>query len=506
MSFNILDENDRIELIKEINSVENKQRKAISLKQYEIFNDRLYQYVIEDLRKHFSEDTVNEMPIVSFINFPRRIVKNLSSVYKKEPVRNFFNVNENQSAALNKIYSSIEVDEKLKRANEFYNLQDQTHLYIVPKKGRLKIKNVLQHQIDVIPSSSDPEEPEAYILSVFDKSKFLTYQFDKSATGRLGRSSIGSSLNFSRDLTIADKNDFKKHVDVYVYWDKTYNFIFNSDGKILDPLTLLPYEREIKEEDILSPIPGVLPFVDISKLKDNEYFVRPGLVITDFGIQYNSAFSDVWHISRMQGYSVGVLKGPEELMPEKLKIGPNYLLRLKTSRADGVLSNGQDIDFKYVSPSPDIESSIKLLETMLVNFISSRGIDPKEIAQDGSKSFSSALERLLSMIDRFEASKDDFKLFRKKEIELFNIIKAWINSNSPELDEDYRFSIPDDAYINIEFHEPQMLMTKQEEVNYWQSRRESRTASRIDAIMDIYKVNREEAIKIAERIDQEESV
>jgi hypothetical protein len=499
----------RANLAELIKSTENEQRKANSLKQTEIFSDRLYQYVIEELRRHFSAETVQEMPIVSFINFPRRIVKNTSSVYKSEPTRAFVGVSDDQAEKLALIYQDAEADNKMKRANEFFNLQDQTHLMIVPKNGKLVFRNLTSHQIDAIPSRIDPEVADAYILSAFDKQRFLTYQNQKTATGFTGKSTTGNGMSNQggNNTKIADINDYKALCEIYTYWDKQYNFIFNGKGELLDPATLEPFDRPIDENDILSPIPGTLPFVDISQNKDNEYFVRPGNCVTDFGIQYNAATSDVWHISRMQGYSVGVLKGPEELMPETLKLGPNYLLRLKTSNAEGVFANGNDISFDYVSPSPDIEASLKLLETMLVNFISSRGIDPKEIAQEGSKSYNSALERLLAMIDKFEASKDDFKLFRKKEKEIFQIIKAWINSGTEELDAKYRMPVlSDNAEMNIEFAQPEMVMTKQEKATYWQSRRDARTASRIDQIMDEYNVDREGALVIAAQIDEDEGI
>jgi hypothetical protein len=491
-----------------IKSTENEQRKAISLKQSEVYADRLYQYVTEELRRHFSADTVNEMPIVSFINFPKRIVKNMSSIYKTEPTRTFTGVSDDQADKLRKIYEDAEADWKFKRANELYNLQDQTHMMIIPKSGKLVFRNLQSHQIDAIPSKIDPEVADAYIISAFDKERFISYQNSKTATGYMGKSQIGNGFNStSIDTKIADINDYKALCEIYTYWDRQYNFVFNGKGELLDPATLEPFDRPLEDNDILSPIPGVLPFVDFSQIKDNEYFVRSGNSVIDFGVQYNAATSDVWHISRMQGYSVGVLKGPEELMPETLKLGPNYLLRLKTSNADGVLANGSDVSFDYVSPSPDIEASLKLLETMLVNFISSRGIDPKEIASEGTKSYNSALERLLAMIDKFEASKDDFKLFRKKEKEVFEIVKAWINSGTEELDQKYRMpAISDDAELNIEYAQPEMIMTKQEKSLYWQSRRDARTASRIDQIMDEYNTDRDGALLIAKQIDEDEAV
>ena len=80
---NWLDINYRKSVISEIKGEENKRRKAESLKQFEIFNDRMDQYVVEYLKKQFSAATVREMPVVSSINLPKRIVTQEASIYKR---------------------------------------------------------------------------------------------------------------------------------------------------------------------------------------------------------------------------------------------------------------------------------------------------------------------------------------------------------------------------------------------------------------------------------------
>ena len=160
----ITSKSDRIRIVDQIESAENKQRKAISLKQSEIFNDRLFQYVQEELLRHFSPETVNEMPICSFINFPRRIVKNTASIYKHEPKRIFNNTSEDQASKLEMVYEDAEADWKFKKANENYVLQDQSHMMIVPVQGKIIFRTLLAHQIDAIPNRSNPPHCSERIL------------------------------------------------------------------------------------------------------------------------------------------------------------------------------------------------------------------------------------------------------------------------------------------------------------------------------------------------------
>lgn len=499
---NILNKSERIKILGAINSEENNDRKAISLKQSEIFNDRLFQYVKEDLLRHFDIETVEEMPVVSFINFLRRIVTQEASIYKGEPIRIFKENNnampEEKQMALEKLYRKMRANVKLKKSNQKYKLQDQNHIMIVPVNGKLMVRTLYSHQIDAIPDPQNPEVAKGYIISAFDKERYIDYQKQQNATGNTLRSQSGVQAGANIDMPSADKEDYKKALSMYVYWDKEYNFMFNGKGAIIDPVT----REEITnptEEDVISPIPGIIPIIDVSMDKDFEYFVRPGLATTDFATQYNAAMSDVWHISRMQGYSIGVFKGPDGLMPQHLRLGPNLLLHLKTDPNSG-LSAGE-VDFQFVSPTPDIAATLQLLETMLMNFMSSRGLDPKEMASEGTKSFNSALERMLAMIEEFEASKDDFDLYQDVEHQFFEIIKAWIINASDQLDEEYQIQLQESASVKVEFHEPQMVQTEQEKIDYWQNRVDAGFASRVEAIMDIDGCSRKDALKKIEDMD-----
>lgn len=497
---NILNKSDRLKILGYINSEENNDRKAISLKQSEIFNDRLFQYVKEDLLRHFSEETVNEMPVVSFINFLRRIVKQEASIYKGEPERKFYEnkmeIEGDKEEALEMLYRKMKANVKLKKSNQKYKLQDQTHIMVLPVKGKMMIRTLYSHQIDAIPNAQNPEIADAYIISAFDKERYVDYQNQQNPTNNVLRSQSGARAGANVSMPIADKEDYKKALSYYIYWDKEYNFVFNGKGDIIDPVTRKVIDNP-SAEDIVSPIVGTMPIIDVSSDKDFEYFVRAGLATTDFATQYNAAMSDVWHIARMQGYSVAMFKGPEGIIPQHMRLGPNMVMHIKTNPEAGI--NAGDVDFAFASPSPDIASTLQLLETMLMNFMASRGLDPKEMASDGVKSFNSALERMLSMIEEFEASKDDFDLYESVESELFEIIKAWMINAPDQIDEP--ISLSEDASMKVEFHEPQMVQTKQEKIAYWESKVDAGFASRADAIMDIDDCSYEDAVKRIEEMD-----
>ena len=93
---------NRVTILDEIKTAENKDRKDASFIATEVYNGRLRQYVVEYLETLFSASTVKEMPVQSGSNLARRIVSERASIYKEAPQRNFQDVDENQEEVLSK--------------------------------------------------------------------------------------------------------------------------------------------------------------------------------------------------------------------------------------------------------------------------------------------------------------------------------------------------------------------------------------------------------------------
>lgn len=470
---NLMDKSDRLLLIKEIEGDENKARKAASLKQFEIFNDRQKQYVIEYLQGQFSDKTVTEMPVIASINLARRVVKQEATLYRESPEREFYNVSDELKVQLEELYKEKGLNDKFAKANEYFRLQGQTHLNWTIKDGKLCSRVLLPHHLDVIPDDMDPEKGMIYIISSFDKTNYLT-PTDQSPTGYLGTT---TQLQDGINQKIGDRDDYKTKKR-YIVWSKDYNFVMNGFGDI------------VSGEEVTNPLGGVVPFVDISCSKDFEYWVRQGQSVSDFSVEFNGMISDVANVVRLQGWGQAVFMGPEGLLPESLQIGPNLVLRLPIDP-----NNPVDTDFKYVTPNADIAGSLDFLKMNLSMFLSSRGIDPKTVSMDGTtQSFTSGLERLLSMITKFEASRGDMDLFKKAEMQSFEIIKAYSRSYSGSELLDMP-EIPAEAYMTIEFEEPEMIKSEKEELDLIQQKLEMGMMSELDAYREINDVDEETAIK-----------
>ena len=155
---------DRMMLIGSIQSENNRARKQISLKQFEVQGGRLQQYVKENLRGQLDRSSVLEMPIVSSINIQKAVVDKKATIYKRKPTRVFTELVEDsdQKEKLELIYRDMKADVKLNKSNENYIYQDQSIGMIVPKDGKLIMRVFAMHQIDAI---VDPKDPERYTLS-----------------------------------------------------------------------------------------------------------------------------------------------------------------------------------------------------------------------------------------------------------------------------------------------------------------------------------------------------
>lgn len=473
MNKDLLNYGVRKELLRDIKSFENVQRKKRSIKSFEIYNDNSYQFVYEELVKQLSEKTANQMPIVSNLNVAKAVVNQEAEIYTDDPTRTYTDISDSDKKALEDLYTDSKFNTVLIKANKTYKRKNQAFLQVVPKEGRLILRSLQEHNIDVIPDENDPEKAYAYIISSFDKSEIL------NNSDRINQSS-------------ADADDYKALAERYQIWTADYTFVMNGKGDYV-------------VEPMINPI-KMLPFIDVSSEKDYEFFVRLGDALTDFTVQFNVAWSDLMYISRMQGYSVGVLSGDANLKPDNMIIGPNRFLFLPKN-ADNPDSK-LELDFK--SPSPNIEASLKTIDSLIATFLSTRGVDSKTVSSNnsGQTTFSSALERLFAMIENFKASKEDFDLFSHVEYQLHKIVTAYLSAmtGTEFLNPKYNVSSAIvSSQVQVNFVKPEMLETKAEKLENGRKKIDLGIADRVMVLSDVENISKEAAEEIIEEIDKRRS-
>lgn len=491
-------QSERVKLIQLMKSQEEQSRKEESLRQTEIYNDRLEQYVREYLEGRFSRDTVQEMPIVASVNLSKRIVKNEASIYCDEPIRTFSNLEDKQQETVELVYKDMRANDKLAHSNASYKLQMQNHVMIVPHKGKLQLRSLRNHHVTAIQDPSNPEEASGYVISSFDKFSLIRDErFGEEPVGGKGRSMRShTQQSDGDDQGIGDPDDYQAAQERHLVWTKQHNFIMNGKGDIISL-------NDMDEPDVENPIEGTIPIVDISGEKDFEYWVRQGNNLTEFTIEYNGALSSLGQIVSLQGFAQAYIKGPKGSLPNNVQIGPNYILHLEVDPA-----SDSDTEFGFANPNSDLAGSIQYVEMVLSNYLTSRGLDPKLISGTAqSQQFTSGTERLLAMIDKFEATREDFQLYERVEDQMYNIIKAWLNaySRTENLNEKYWVSeIKDDSELSVTYSAPEMTETMADKVTRMKDMVDAGFAHTVHGIMEIHDMDKEQAEEMYQEIQEME--
>lgn len=480
-------------LIQQIKGSENKGRRALSRRQVEIYNDNLYQHVWDRVARRFSQQTAQSAPLVSSINLSRRIVNQEASIYKEQPTREFEGLSEQQEQSIRELYEYMSIDAKMMQSNRSFKLQGQNHLMIVPCEGGLKIRVLRNHHVDKIDDDTDPELAAGYVISALETNDLSENVRSDANVGSGFKGRFDSSIDMKGNKVnevIGDTDDNLLATQRFVVWTKELNFIMDGKGNILS-------------DDIESPIPGVLPIIDISVEKDFAYWVKDGDPIGEFTIDFNTTLTDISNIVMMQGYAQSYLIAKDDIIPNNIQLGPNLILKLPMNNNDEPRP-----EFGFANPNSDIAGAINFAETLLSIFLSSRGVDPKSISgkADANK-YGSGIERLLSMLEKFEASKSDYDTYNKVEKQIFEIVRAWYNASIGRSDlinpSFISGSIAESAEIEIKFAGPEMIQTEQDKIAVWRDKLDLGVASRIDILMDIRGVERDQALELAKQIDEE---
>ena len=506
MQFNLLDpevfldQAFRTHVIKQINGEENKERKRGSLKAFEIYKKKQQDFIIERLLEEFTQTSVDDMRKILSINMSRRIINELASVYTHKPERTFATDDDSQRELLDTLYEKCDVTNKMKRANRYYKLANQCFMYVYPKENKLQTKVYLPHHIDVVPDPRNPEKAIAYVISVMDKFNFLNQTDSEDYVNRKGGLRQKPQRN-KQDEAIGDSEDYESKVGHYIWWTENYHYITDAHGNILDHETMQP--REFDPALDSNPITPMLPFVDVAETdKDDEFFVREGYGVTEFAIDMSAIISDLANTSRLQGYAQAVISS--EKAPKNFITGPNHVLWLK--------QNPQNPEskptFEFVSPNPDLQGSLSIIEFLFEMFLNQEGLDAKKIK--GNVQFSSGVERLLAMIDQMQATSADFELFTKVEYHWFELAKAWLDvmaqvstSDPDALIEPLRGTIDDNVDLNIKFGKPQMQQSQAEQEDSVIKRLENGLITKVEAIAELRDISIEDAEQILESMREE---
>lgn len=512
MEEKLLDIDYRKKIISEIKSNENVQRKIVSYKKQNMQEDNFYQYVYEYLESKLDYETVKEMSIFASINLQRRISKAEASIYKNSPYRDV-SIEGSKIEEFDKIFEEMDIDTILRRANEAYKYEGQCAIQCYPYNGNLKLRVLLPHHFDVIPNEMNPEIPEVYIISNFDNAWRDRIRKENDRTGH----SQGDVYRDQVNQNIADYDDQQLKKERYTVWSKNYNFVMNGKGEVLDKETESIVLEEVPEDDfnIMSPLSefDCLPFIDVSSGKSFEFWVRGWNSLFDATVIYNVILTSEFQTVEMQGHAQAYYKGDANHLPTNMRIGPDKIIIIPIDA-----NNPTQGEFGFANPGSDLSGIREFRESFLAAFLSSRGIDTSVVSGNpqASTAASSGIERLLQMVEKFEASQEDISLFNKVENELIYIMGCYINAFRGErvdgnlvLKEMYQFPLPQgpsELNLNLQFQKPQMIKTELEMLDVAQKEIELGLMSKVHVLMNLKNMTMDEAVKHLAEVDQFEGI
>jgi len=485
-------------ILEDIQSEENKERKKKSVKEFEVYRGRQENFLLQKLKAEFSESTVKEMRLVSSVNLAKRIVEESASIYKSAPERTFSRdsgilLTDNEKAQLDNLYDLSDANVKLKQSNRYFKLFEQTALQMIPRNGEIIMKALSPHHYDVVPTA-DIEDAEIYILNVFDKSDTFVGAdgIDLSSPTTGIRRNATKSISDGVNQGIGDPDDYSAHFNKYIWWSKEFHFMTNGSGQIIE---------ELSPADLLNPI-GMLPFIDIAGDKDGEFWVRSGSTDTEFSLDMALLITDYVNVAKMQGHAVSIIFS--EKPPKDMTIGTNRVLHIPLDPNKEVQPR-----FEFQSPNADLSAHKEMIESIINLYLTSKGIDPQTVSGTAStKTYSSGLERLLAMIDRFEASRDDIDLYKTVEDKSLDLFIAWSNllqgvSDKPLVDKLQLATLPDDVYVDVKFRKPEVVQTKSEIEDSAIKLMDAGLMSKSEAISELREIDEEAAEEVIEKIDEQ---
>ena len=507
----ILDLGYRKKIIDETQSEENKRRKEESLRRWDIYQGQQRQYILRALINEFSQDTVADMRTFTSINLTKRITDEQAAIYKIPPERTFQKkggpLAGNELLQVTNLYELGKYNVQLKKANKAFKLNDdEIHIQVIPKDGKICWRVLFPHHLDVVPDEMDPTKAKVYVISNMDRSRLDSPRnADVQGSGTSRQGTVTNDFSDSQNQSIGDSDDWRIEAR-FAWWSDEYNFISNGWGDVIDKETGEP-TNAIEESKIKNPVEKAT-FVRIGDENDFEYWRRAANGVVDFNIDYGVILSDTANVNRLQGHAQAIIYSDK--IPNNFRIGPNIVLHLPIDKNKEIQPR-----FEFVTPNTNMNASLDLLEAYLRMFLSSQGMDAKMISgkADGQR-FNSGIERLLSMIERFDASRDDFDAFRAAEQTLLEYTALWSNAFQganigegnvkPLVPDLQNGKIPGDVFVDVKYAEPEAIQTKSDEEESVIRLMENGLLSKSEAIQLIRQVDEETALNIMAKIAKEE--
>lgn len=298
-------------------------------------------------------------------------------------------------------------------------------------KNAILYKNKLEREFI---SASD--EQESLLSSVYDDLKINNLALKINRLVRL----LGSVLVIydGEEVELYTKKDYLKvNDDLFLFKNlKVGENLFTINSDIGAEISYVNAKKQIIKTDI---------FVSCFEVSTFENSIDLGL--PSYTVSINASLTDVKNTVHHQAFAQPYIKTNAENVPtERISVGKSEVVHLKTS------ADGSSEEFGFISPNANISGAIDYIKVEASLFAQSRDLSMSDIiGSESRKSFTSALDRLLSMTDDYKNAIEDMGFMYDFEKKMFNAIKFFNN-------------ISDNVELSVTYYEPEMIKSLDEKI------------------------------------------
>jgi hypothetical protein len=473
--------------IQEIEQQSEETRRTSMKRRHDLYKDGGKEFLIEQIQREFGRDALKEMRLAP-INVLKKVINKRSTIYKQPPMRK---AEETSDQDLVDFYvEDLELNQKMTKANRYFNLFSNTVLYPVPKQDRITLHVVPPYLYSVAPSMSDPTKANVWLFNEFiEEGRVTTHDDLQSATGTQG---------WERDKgfkTDRDRIDSQERTTTqkrrFIVWTDEQHMTVDETG--------MPLMFE-ETPTFINPI-GVAPVVNITKDRDAEFWATQGEDLVDLCLALQIGWTDILTIAKHQGFSILTVISPEE--PKKLTIGVNRAVWLKQD------PDGPTPSIGYVQAASPLSEYKDLLMELLGLTLTTNDMSANTVGGSASaKNFNSGFQALIEMSDVLEAIEQDKPVMRDAEKSMWPIIGKWHNFmfDAGVLNEDAKAlgKFSDDVGISIQYSDMKPIESEQERITTVQGLSNLSLITRADSLRKLQPDLSDEDIEVKlKELDEE---
>lgn len=470
----------RKQIIDEMESYEEKDRKNESYRRYQCYKDKTVRYVIENLLHMLDQSTVSEMRYsLSNINITKKVIDKLARVYNYGVKREIAK-DETATQAIQQLEKTLCINTAMKKTNRFLKLQRNLAFYVKPcmvynsdgssYKWSISLEALNPHLYSAVENYYDRTKPLAHVLSNYKP----VYENSAVLDPGVRSSSVqvkSSGNNFDEKIADSPADQNQGEPKQYIWWSDSYHFTTDQNGEIIS------IEGNEKNENPF----GISPVINFAIDQDGAFWATGGDDLIDGAILINSMISHNNHVGIVQGYGQFWMSG--ENLPRAIKVGPTKAILMEYKKDEQAEPKAG-----FLSANPQLDSLRGNVEAYLALLLTTNNLSTSGISTQLSSGLAlpSGIALLIDKAESLEDVADQRQLFIDKEPVIWTVIGKILDTYRgdlvPELD---GLALPEDIKntLNLSFGDPSTIVTEKEKLENMKLRQELGLDSMISLLM-----------------------